>query len=595
MTSSLVGDTFFGLDLKKIKAHLFSFRRSVSKRILIIDFDCNALTLAEAQVQESAVNFAHVRRLSLPDEALERGAPTEPRKMAGLIRAFCDENNIHAHRAAVVIPHDAVFTALLSLPNSIRPDEALGYVLDPSSAAQVPVQLDQMDADLVPLAIAGRLPATQSYFLIATPKKLVDRVVETLHSAGMDLLQLNVGISAQLQHCSRYLQRLAPNHAVLHLDLQQDCTLAALLINSGPLKMLRMTSIRDFPDPLVAKGTASDTSHLNVEAQIIAGAGYLALSDLDLRRLSLEIKQFIRDCVNEYPDLQIVSVLLSGVNSAHPLIDHLLQDLLQLSVQIIRPLATSGVGELIPDAPLILQGLGRLIGAGLSFLPLTIRESSDSVSDESRDFQRRVDRRPNKPLLSAPQFVEQDQESSLTGLIPLTLNESALDENLLELNSDQEREQASSVFSDITTEFYETADHSEQDQSLLLSEEKIGHESMRDISPLSMAFSLSSEEESINPIAAPLEQPEPGEPNAVIHLEEDQDEVPFSMQDLLSSFEMKATDADHGQSMEVDAACDDELADINSVHLSDDSSMWPSISKLSENAQDDPQDVNGRG
>jgi len=47
--------------------------------------------------------------------------------------------------------------------------------------------------------------------------------------------------------------------------------------------------------------------------------------------------------------------------------------------------------------------------------------------------------------------------------------------------------------------------------------------------------------------------------------------------------------------MEVDAACDDELADINSVHLSDDSSMWPSISKLSENAQDDPQDVNGRG
>ena len=70
MTSSFVGDSFFGLDLKKIKSSLMGFRRSISKRILLLDFDVNSVTFAEAQVQEGAVSFAHVRRLSLPEEAL---------------------------------------------------------------------------------------------------------------------------------------------------------------------------------------------------------------------------------------------------------------------------------------------------------------------------------------------------------------------------------------------------------------------------------------------------------------------------------------------------------------------------------------------
>ena len=121
MTSSttLAGNTFFGMDLKKIQARWMKFRRRLSKRVLLIDFDSASVTMAEAQIQSETVTFDHVRRYQLPEEALERGVPAEPVKMAALIRGFCQEAAIPAHRAAVVLSHDAAFTTVVKLPTMV--------------------------------------------------------------------------------------------------------------------------------------------------------------------------------------------------------------------------------------------------------------------------------------------------------------------------------------------------------------------------------------------------------------------------------------------------------------------------------------------
>ena len=88
-----------------------------------------------------------------------------------------------------------------------------------------------------------------------------------------------------------------------------------------------------------------------------------------------------------------------------------------------------------------------------------------------------------------------------------------------------------------------------------------------------------------------LEEAEPLELDGTIHLEEDQDEVPFSMEDLLSSFETNMIVSDEELSIEPKALPIDQLEEDEAVHLVDDPALWPSISKLQEIAEPDLQDL----
>jgi hypothetical protein len=70
--------------------------------------------------------------------------------------------------------------------------------------------------------------------------------------------------------------------------------------------------------------------------------------------------------------------------------------------------------------------------------------------------------------------------------------------------------------------------------------------------------------------------------NSEIHLEEDEDEVPFSMKDLLSSYQAKEV-----VSIEVpemiqhdDLQVQDE--EESAAYLHDDPSLWPSIAKVDQ-------------
>ena len=332
MTSSLVGDTFFGIDLSRLKTIYKNFRRSISKRVLLVEFSTDALTLAEAQLHETSINFSHVRRISLPDDALDRGLPTEPRKMAQLLTSFCQENAIPAHRAAVVIPNDAIFTTVIQIPASIEPSQALDHVLSPHSGVQVPIQLDNMDVDLIPLEDLNLDVGLRLYSLVAIPKKLVDRVLETLKSADLDLVQLQTGLSSQLQHLIPSINTMGQQDGLLHLEFNRDYTQLALVSSSGPVRLSRLTSIRNFPDPPDDQAIQDDL-HKDAAVGLIADDSYLPLTELDLRRLVSEVQTFVVNSKSYEPHLIISEVYISGLNSAHPALVDLLKQMLDLSTR----------------------------------------------------------------------------------------------------------------------------------------------------------------------------------------------------------------------------------------------------------------------
>ena len=192
----MVGSTFFGLDISQLSTQLLSLRRRVSKRVLVLEFGPDFLLLAEATLTQNGVQLSHVTSLSLPPEALERGVPAEPLKMARLIQDFCATKKIPAHRAAVVLPPELAFQRLLDLPATLTTDEARDYVLNPANGLQIPFPLTQTDFDLFPVSTPidqQQAGGKRLYMLTAIPEALVDPIVEMLQAADLELQLLELG------------------------------------------------------------------------------------------------------------------------------------------------------------------------------------------------------------------------------------------------------------------------------------------------------------------------------------------------------------------------------------------------------------------
>jgi hypothetical protein len=470
-----------------------------------------------------------------------------------------------------------------------------------------------MDADLIPLELPGKSIETRPFFLIAVPRKLVDRVVETLQYADLDLVRLQVGISAQLQHLAPLIDGLDAGTGVLHLDLLRDCTLASLLTAAGPIRLARLTSIRDFPDP-PPRQEESAQSNLNVESQIIASDSYLPLSELDIRRLCQEITQFLADCLELYPGLKARSVVISGVNSAHPALEQLFAQTLEMPVQVSRSLATNGVGQFSSDDPIVLQSVGNLIGLGLSFLPRESmhRASADAVSDLELNQpcieveMEKVDPTPPQaavvsqvelPVLKLlpkqvpPKLLAAHQELAID---PLPHDSPILEEEMFSTEEslswgletdDRDRPPLSIFTEDMDYDLEDAGSSGDSRLDNVDSEHSIPAEGLVEQEPI---FSFAPDEPEVlaDVVPPPVEMM-----NSEIHLEEDEDEVPFSMKDLLSSYQAKEV-----VSIEVpemmqhdDLQVQDE--EESAAYLHDDPSLWPSIAKVdqpldSEQAED---------
>ena len=130
--------------------------------------------------------------MTLPDEALERGVPSDPSTMASLINELCTEKGIPAHRAAVVLSPDVAYQRIVNLPSDLSPEQARLYLADTVNSVPLPFPLEQTDFDLFPLP-HQQGAALRPYLLIAIPQSLIDRVISLLDEAGFELQALELG------------------------------------------------------------------------------------------------------------------------------------------------------------------------------------------------------------------------------------------------------------------------------------------------------------------------------------------------------------------------------------------------------------------
>ena len=111
------------------------------------------------------------------------------------------------------------------------------------------------------------------------------------------------------------------------------------------------------------------SSGLSTEDLLFKDENYLPISDLDLRVLVADLKASLERFYLKLPDVQIRRVILTGVNSSHPLLVDLLAEMLGLPIVLFRSSAVTGLAGLSMGDLLLQSALGRLTGLALGLLP----------------------------------------------------------------------------------------------------------------------------------------------------------------------------------------------------------------------------------
>jgi len=388
-------NTFFGVDISQLLDKVWLFRRQVSKSFLLVEFARNTITLVEASYSENDVKYTHLRRVQIPENAVERGVPSEPALMAELIKNLCKEEKINAKRTAVVLPPEAAFCKLIDIPAELSIEEARAYANSSNSGIQIAIPLKQTDFDIAPTGLAIKTTTDgkklRTYYLTSVPKKLIDQLLTTMQLADLELHLIELGFFCQLRLMAADTAGLLPNQYLILLELLPDATHLTITGAFGPVAIERIAAIREFPQvELSSDGeNAAIAEALSGEALALGNETYMPISELDLRVIIRELNSSIDSFKQLNPYAEMIGVALSGINSAHPMIDDLLKAGLNLPVQILRPIGASCVQSVSFKQLIVHQSIGRIIGLGLGLLPhdclisCSITEKADHHSFEA--------------------------------------------------------------------------------------------------------------------------------------------------------------------------------------------------------------------
>ena len=406
-------NTFFGVDINQLLDKVWLFRRQVSKSFLLVEFARNTITLVEASYSENEVKYTHLRRVQIPENAVERGVPSEPALMAELIKNLCKEEKIYAKRTAVVLPPEAAFCKLIDIPAELTIEEARAYANSSNSGIQIAIPLKQTDFDIIPTGFAIKTSNVgkklRTYYLTSVPKKLIDQLLTTMQLADLELHLIELGFFCQLRLMAADTAGLMPNQYLILLELLPNATHLTITGAFGPVAIERIAAIREFPQVELSSDSenAAIAEALSGEALALGNENYMPISELDLRVIIREVSNSITNFKQINANAEILGIALSGINSAHPLIDDLLSAGINLPVRILRPIGASCVQSVSFKQLIVHQSIGRIIGLGLGLLP---HESLISCSITEKADHHLFETINKRDLIPEPIEAEEQEE-----------------------------------------------------------------------------------------------------------------------------------------------------------------------------------------
>ena len=349
MTNSGRSSIFSGLaadpSVQKLQGLIAGMRRQLSRQMLLVDFSDGCAVVAQCRLRRNGTfDLMPIDITELPPEAVERGIPSEPDEMAALLRSVVDERKLVAQRVGGIMPAVGFTTMLLRLDAELSRQEALSQLGESGSGVQLPFPRNQADLALVDVTDpadrqAGR---QQTMLLMAAQRSNTDKLVQTFQGAGLELQFIDSGILAPLRLIEPQIQSLGPEQQLLHLNLSPGLTTCTVVQRGGPQKLQRLAPVRAYP--LVRRSEAE-------------GDDYFPITPEDLISLERELRKLIKESTH-----RTCRITLGGKGSAHPGIDELMEEVLEIPVEVVRPLQHPLVGSFDLPPGFNAQALGRIVG-----------------------------------------------------------------------------------------------------------------------------------------------------------------------------------------------------------------------------------------
>lgn len=347
-----------------------NLRKQLSQRVLLLEFGAGHLLAADLSLGFRGMQLHGLWLSPLPEGVTEQGVPVEPAEMAPLLEEAVQELGSGAQRAAVVLPPQACFSQPLLLPADQAPEQRHAEVLKAGSGVQLPFPLQKADFDLMangPVGADGRQP----HWLLAAPQTRLERLVNCVSAAGLELWRVDHSPLAQLRLLQPRLEQLAEGHSLLLLDLLPGQSHGMLVNRWGPQRALLLAPVRAFPEFDAAVHEAPPPPPGTLVYPLGLDDTYFPLTDVDLLPLARDLRKLEQQLARAAEPSALVEVVLSGPGSAHPGVEELLGEQLPFAVQLLRCRDLAAFHPLQPPRSFNAQCLNRVAGLALGVAELS--------------------------------------------------------------------------------------------------------------------------------------------------------------------------------------------------------------------------------
>ena len=356
--------------------------RKISSKIILLEIGNNFLNIGLAKSQKNKLYIKKVFRQSIPEDALEKSIPSDPKSFGFFLKQVLDENKINTNRVALSLSSDACYTRIVEIPEEVKEEDSISFLENPDSGIQIPISLENSDFDIKLTDLPKREYKKKNfnkYFLTSLPKKNVDIIIESIKNADLEICSIQMSHNCIANLLKPAINKLSENELIISVDLLDEFTQFVVFDNSGPLLIKRLASIRKYPSiEEMKKSNSIITDKINNPKNKKKSETYHPISKLDLKILLREINDSFNNFLKNNTLNKKGKIFLSGRNSQHKNLVELIGKSLNMNVSLISPINTISLKEFSYDPDKINQfSMSRLIGLGLTLI------KNDDLEDKS--------------------------------------------------------------------------------------------------------------------------------------------------------------------------------------------------------------------
>ena len=345
-----------------------------------IEVSPEKINLAKIQQQGDQLKLVNFATAQVPENVFSEGQIIDIPTMSELIESIIADNNIKTRRVATAISAREAVTRVIPVPAELNDQELQDY-MNQEAGLYLPFPREQADVDYQKL---GNIVDSDDDIekvqvaLVATRKEITDAYIEAFSEAGLVIDILEVSNFALIRTVKDILQQYGPQEATVIADLEFDSTELAIVVDGIPQfnrtipigtyqmqsslnEAMNLPPTRDTTQLLKMTIPVLDTMGISFDK---ADSGTNALLKV-LVELGDELRRSIDFYLNQFEDLEVAQLLLTGPGAAIGQLDDFFMQRLSLPASKVDPIEVLGLETEVEIPPEQRYGLGIVLGLGL--------------------------------------------------------------------------------------------------------------------------------------------------------------------------------------------------------------------------------------